>query len=238
MPAATMLAVENLSVSYGAIRALNGIDIEVKEHEIVTIIGANGAGKSTTMNAIMGIVRAKGGKVSFLGKNITGSETREIVHSGLVLVPEGRQVFPEFTVEKNLDMGGYLAAPQQRQDRKEEVFAMFPVLKERKKQHAGMLSGGEQQMLAIGRALVAGPSLLMMDEPSLGLAPFLVKEVFKLIQRIRDMGTSVLLVEQNARMALGISDRAYVLKTGSIAAAGNAAELLDSEDIKKAYLGG
>jgi branched-chain amino acid transport system ATP-binding protein len=238
MPAKTMLAIEDLSVSYGVIRALNGITIEVREHEIVTLIGANGAGKSTTMNAVMGIVRGKKGKITFLDKNITGAETRTIVQSGLVLVPEGRQVFPEFTVEKNLDMGGYLATVQQRHERKEEVYAMFPILRERKKQHAGMLSGGEQQMLAIGRALIAAPTLLMMDEPSLGLAPFLVKEVFRLVQRIRDMGTSVLLVEQNAKMALSISDRAYVLNTGNIVAADKSSALLESEDIKKAYLGG
>jgi branched-chain amino acid transport system ATP-binding protein len=233
-----MLKVENLAVHYGGIRALNGISLDVRESEIVTLIGANGAGKSTTMNAIMSIVRKQDGKVFFLDKDITLADTREIVSSGLVLAPEGRQVFPEFSVELNLDMGGYLASAAERQERKEEVYKMFPVLNERKKQLAGMLSGGEQQMLAIGRALLSGPSLLMMDEPSLGLAPFLVKEVFSLVKRIRGMGTSVLLVEQNARMALAISDRAYVLETGNITMADDARTLLASEEIRKAYLGG
>jgi branched-chain amino acid transport system ATP-binding protein len=234
----TILEVQNLSVSYGAIRALNKIDLVVRENEIVTIIGSNGAGKSTTMNAIMGVVKTRQGKIFFLGKDITSADTREIVRSGLVLVPEGRQVFPEFSVEKNLDMGGYLASPQERQERKKEVFSMFPVLRERKKQPAGMLSGGEQQMLAIGRALLASPVLLMMDEPSLGLAPLLIKEVFNLIRRIRGMGASVLLVEQNARMALSISDKAYVLNTGNMVINDDAIALLESEEIRKAYLGG
>ncbi|MDR2080232.1 MAG: ABC transporter ATP-binding protein [Treponema sp.] len=238
MSGKTILEVQNLSVSYGAIRALNKIDLVVRENEIVTIIGSNGAGKSTTMNAIMGVVKTRQGKIFFLGKDITSADTREIVRSGLVLVPEGRQVFPEFSVEKNLDMGGYLASPQERQERKKEVFSMFPVLRERKKQPAGMLSGGEQQMLAIGRALLASPVLLMMDEPSLGLAPLLIKEVFNLIRRIRGMGASVLLVEQNARMALSISDKAYVLNTGNMVINDDAIALLESEEIRKAYLGG
>jgi len=238
MAAKIMLKVENLTVHYGGIRALNGIDLEVRESEIVTLIGANGAGKSTTMNSIMALVKKQKGKVVFLEKDISQADTREIVASGLVLVPEGRQVFPEFSVDLNLDMGGYLVPKTEKQDRKEEVYNMFPVLRERKKQLAGMLSGGEQQMLAIGRALISRPTLLMMDEPSLGLAPFLVMEVFSLVERIRSMGTSVLLVEQNARMALAISDRAYVLETGHIIASDNAHVLLNSEDIQKAYLGG
>ena len=218
-----LLKIEGLEVSYGAIVALRGIDLEVREGEIVTLIGANGAGKSTTMNTVMGLIRPKNGKITYAGDDITGINTKDIVKKGMVLVPEGRQVFPEMSVRENLEMGGYLATSQQR---------------ERKNQVAGTLSGGEQQMLAVGRALMANPRLILMDEPSLGLAPFLVQEIFELIQRIRDNGTSVLLVEQNARMALCISNRGYVLETGKIAFTDDAKLLMESDMVKKAYLGG
>lgn len=234
----TLLKVEKLEVSYGAIVALRGIDLEVQEGEIVTLIGANGAGKSTTMNTVMGMIRPKGGKITYANEEITNSNTKDIVKKGMVLVPEGRQVFPEMSVKENLEMGGYLATAQQREERYQKVYEMFPKLAERRTQSAGTLSGGEQQMLAVGRALMAGPKLMLMDEPSLGLAPFLVQEIFELILRIRADGTSVLLVEQNARMALKISNRAYVLENGKIALTGNAQKLLESDMVKKAYLGG
>lgn len=233
-----LLKIEGLEVSYGAIVALRGIDLEVREGEIVTLIGANGAGKSTTMNTVMGLIRPKNGKITYAGDDITGINTKDIVKKGMVLVPEGRQVFPEMSVRENLEMGGYLATSQQRAERYQKVYDMFPKLKERKNQVAGTLSGGEQQMLAVGRALMANPRLILMDEPSLGLAPFLVQEIFELIQRIRDNGTSVLLVEQNARMALCISNRGYVLETGKIAFTDDAKLLMESDMVKKAYLGG
>lgn len=231
-----LLKIEGLEVSYGAIVALRGIDLEVREGEIVTLIGANGAGKSTTMNTVMGLIRPKNGKITYAGDDITGINTKDIVKKGMVLVPEGRQVFPEMSVRENLEMGGYL--PLSREERYQKVYDMFPKLKERKNQVAGTLSGGEQQMLAVGRALMANPRLILMDEPSLGLAPFLVQEIFELIQRIRDNGTSVLLVEQNARMALCISNRGYVLETGKIAFTDDAKLLMESDMVKKAYLGG
>lgn len=234
----TLLKIEGLEVSYGAIAALRGISLEVREGEIVTLIGANGAGKSTTMNTVMGLIRPKSGKIIYGGEEITGANTKDIVKRGMVLVPEGRQVFPEMSVKQNLEMGGYLATAQQREQRYRKVYEMFPKLEERKNQVAGTLSGGEQQMLAVGRALMAAPKLILMDEPSLGLAPFLVQEIFELIQQIRENGTSVLLVEQNARMALRISNRAYVLETGKIALDGDAKLLLESDMVKKAYLGG
>lgn len=234
----TLLKIDKLEVSYGAITALRGIDLEVREGEIVTLIGANGAGKSTTMNAIMGMVRSKGGTITYADEEITNSDTKDIVKKGMVLVPEGRQVFPEMSVKENLEMGGYLASASQRQERYQKVYEMFPKLAERRQQMAGTLSGGEQQMLAVGRALMAGPKLMLMDEPSLGLAPFLVQEIFGLIKKIREDGTSVLLVEQNARMALKISNRAYVLENGKIALTDDAGKLLESDRVKKAYLGG
>lgn len=234
----TLLKIENLEVSYGAIAALRGIDLEVQEGEIVTLIGANGAGKSTTMNTVMGMLKPKGGRITYAGWEITNSNTKDIVKRGMVLVPEGRQVFPEMSVKENLEMGGYLATVQQREERYKKVYEMFPKLAERRTQTAGTLSGGEQQMLAVGRALMAGPKLMLMDEPSLGLAPFLVQEIFELIRRIREDGTSVLLVEQNARMALKISNRAYVLENGKIALTDDAQKLLESDMVKKAYLGG
>lgn len=238
MHAEPILKVEDLQVNYGAIVALRGIDLEVKRGDIVTLIGANGAGKSTTMNSLMGIVRKKAGKVTFEGQDISQGKTLQIVKNGMCLVPEGRQIFPELSVEGNLEMGAYLAPKDQIEPRQEMVYNMFPRLFERKKQPGGTLSGGEQQMLAVGRALMANPKLIMLDEPSMGLAPNLVQEIFAMIQRIRDSGTSILLVEQNARMALSISDYAYVLETGRIVMEGPATELLNSDTVRKAYLGG
>ncbi len=234
----TILEISGLEVSYGAIVALKGVDLKVNRGEIVTMIGANGAGKSTTMNTVMGLVKCHSGKITYEGKEITNANTKDIVKQGLVLVPEGRQVFPEMSVRENLEMGGYLSAPKEREERFESVYEMFPKLKERRNQAAGTLSGGEQQMLAVGRALMASPRLILMDEPSLGLAPFLVQEIFELILRIKEGGTSVLLVEQNARMALKISDRAYVLETGKIVMTDTAEKLLESDMVRKAYLGG
>lgn len=234
----TILEINGLEVNYGAIVALKGVDLKVNRGEIVTMIGANGAGKSTTMNTAMGLVKSHGGKISYEGKDITNANTKDIVKQGMVLVPEGRQVFPEMSVRENLEMGGYLATPKEREERFESVYEMFPKLKERRNQAAGTLSGGEQQMLAVGRALMAAPKLILMDEPSLGLAPFLVQEIFQLIVRIKENGTSVLLVEQNARMALKISDRAYVLETGKIVLTDTAQKLLESDMVRKAYLGG
>ena len=233
-----MLIIENLHVHYGRILALKGISLEVNKGEIITLLGANGAGKSTTMLAIMGLVRASQGSILYKGKNITKLETRHIVKKGIVLSPEGRQVFPEFSVIDNLLLGGFTRSPDENEDTLRVVYDLFPRLEEREKQAAGTLSGGEQQMLAVGRALMGKPELLLLDEPSLGLAPLLVKEIFDLIVRIRDMGTTILLVEQNANVALRISDRAYVLETGKIKLTGESKELLKSDEVKKAYLGG
>jgi branched-chain amino acid transport system ATP-binding protein len=232
-----MLKIENLHVNYGKIIALRGINLNVQEGEIVTLIGANGAGKSTTMNAIMGQVKCNKGKIYFDGKDITNKDTHTIVKSGILLSPEGRQIFPDFTVYENLMMGGYTRTPAECEQEIKVVYDLFPRLKEREKQIANTLSGGEQQMLAVGRALIGKPRLLLLDEPSLGLAPLLIDEIFKLIVRIRDLGTTILLVEQNANMALKISDRAYVLETGTIYTEGNAKELAASDEIRKSYLG-
>lgn len=233
----SLLRLENLISNYGSIKALKGISFHVEEGEIVTLIGANGAGKSTTMNTIAGLKNMNGGKIFFDEKDISKWDAQTKVKNGIVLSPEGRQVFPEFTVLDNLLMGGYLQKDATNQETLKTVFDLFPRLKEREQQAAGTLSGGEQQMLAVGRALMGKPRLLMLDEPSMGLAPLVVKEIFALIERIRDMGTTVLLVEQNARVALKISDRAYVLETGKIVLEGSAQELLHSEEVQKAYLG-
>lgn len=233
----SLLRLENLISNYGSIKALKGISFHVEEGEIVTLIGANGAGKSTTMNTIAGLKNMNGGKMFFDEKDISKWDAQTKVKNGIVLSPEGRQVFPEFTVLDNLLMGGYLQKDSTNQETLKTVFDLFPRLKEREQQAAGTLSGGEQQMLAVGRALMGKPRLLMLDEPSMGLAPLVVKEIFALIERIRDMGTTVLLVEQNARVALKISDRAYVLETGKIVLEGSAQELLHSEEVQKAYLG-
>ncbi len=233
----SLLSVKDLKVNYGGIEALKGISFDVKEGEIVTLIGANGAGKSTTLKAISGIVSAQG-SISYNGEEILGKDAQKIVSQGIVLVPEGRRVFPNLTVLENLKIGAYL-----RKDKAgiEEdirmVYDLFPRLEERHWQMAGTLSGGEQQMLAVGRALMARPKVIMMDEPSLGLAPIVVADIFECIKKINAQGTTVLLIEQNANAALKIADYAYVLETGSITKSGKGAELLEDESIKEAYLG-
>ena len=234
-----MLKLENIDVYYGAIHALKEISIEVKMGEIVTLLGANGAGKTTTLRTISGLLNPKNGKIFFEKTDITKVQAKDIVKMGIGHVPEGRRVFPDLTVYENLEMGAYI-----RSDKEEiikdiqKIYELFPRLKHRKNQMAGTLSGGEQQMLAIGRALMSRPKLLMLDEPSMGLAPILVKEIFNIIKDINSSGTTVLLIEQNANMALKIANRAYVLETGKISLTGDASELLKSEDVKKAYLGG
>ena len=234
-----MLKIENIDVYYGAIHALKGISLEVNEGEIVTLIGANGAGKSTTLRTISGLLKPKTGSITFLGQNIAGVRAHEIVKKGISQVPEGRRVFAEMTVMENLDLGAFVRKDKAgiQQDLK-HVFELFPRLEERKNQSAGTLSGGEQQMLAMGRALMSRPKLLLLDEPSMGLAPLLIKEIFNIIVDINKSGTTVLLVEQNANMALSIANRAYVLETGRITLSGKAQDLAASEDVRKAYLGG
>ena len=234
-----MLKIDNIDVYYGAIHALKGISLEVKEGEIVTLIGANGAGKSTTLRTISGLLKPKTGSITFLGQDIAGVRAHEIVKKGISQVPEGRRVFAEMTVMENLDLGAFVRKDKAgiQQDLK-HVFELFPRLEERKNQSAGTLSGGEQQMLAMGRALMSRPKLLLLDEPSMGLAPLLITEIFNIIVDINKSGTTVLLVEQNANMALSIANRAYVLETGRITLSGSAQELAASEDVRKAYLGG
>ena len=234
-----MLKIDNIDVYYGAIHALKGISLEVNEGEIVTLIGANGAGKSTTLRTISGLLKPKAGSFTFLGQSIVGVRAHEIVKKGISQVPEGRRVFAEMTVMENLDLGAFVRKDKAgiQQDLK-HVFELFPRLEERKNQSAGTLSGGEQQMLAMGRALMSRPKLLLLDEPSMGLAPLLIKEIFNIIVDINKSGTTVLLVEQNANMALSIANRAYVLETGRITLSGKAQDLAASEDVRKAYLGG
>lgn len=234
-----MLKIDNIDVYYGAIHALKGISLEVNEGEIVTLIGANGAGKSTTLRTISGLLKPKTGSITFLGQNIAGVRAHEIVKKGISQVPEGRRVFAEMTVMENLDLGAFVRKDKAgiQQDLK-HVFELFPRLEERKNQSAGTLSGGEQQMLAMGRALMSRPRLLLLDEPSMGLAPLLVQEIFNIIKEIKETGTTILLVEQNAKMALSIADKAYVLETGRISLEGTGKELLHSEAVQKAYLGG
>lgn len=234
-----MLTVKNLNVYYGAIHAVKDINLEVEDGQIVTLIGSNGAGKSTTLRTISGLIRPQTGSIVYGGKEIVGIPAHKLVGEGLIQVPEGRHVFSNMTVMENLDMGAYLRKDKAgiAQD-KEKVFEKFPRLKERASQVAGTLSGGEQQMLAMGRALMSRPKLLLLDEPSMGLAPLLVREIFSIIKEINSEGTTVLLVEQNANMALSIADRAYVLETGRIVLSGTAAELAASEAVQKAYLGG
>lgn len=233
-----MLKVKDLSVHYGVIQALKQVSLEVHEGEIVALIGANGAGKTTLLHAISGLIKHEG-EIEFLNQSLNKASSRAIVASGITQVPEGRRIFPDMSVTENLLMGAYLRSDKAgiEEDMK-MVFERFPRLEERKKQLAGTLSGGEQQMLAMGRALMARPKLLLLDEPSMGLSPLLVKEIFSIITAINQQGTTVLLVEQNARMALQIADRAYVMETGKIVLTGTGEELSASEDIKKAYLGG
>ena len=233
-----MLSIENLHVYYGGIHALKGISLEVAEGKIVTLIGANGAGKSTTLRTISGIVRPREGRITFEGQDMTGLPAYEIVGMGIAMVPEGRRVFPELTVTENLLLGAHIRRDAGGVQRDLEwICELFPILKERASQSAGTLSGGEQQMLAVGRALMSRPRLLLMDEPSLGLAPYLVKEVFKTIKQLHDEGTTILLVEQNARAALRIADYGYILETGEIVLQGTGKELAHNDDVRKAYLG-
>ncbi|WP_337798913.1 ABC transporter ATP-binding protein [Acidaminococcus timonensis] len=234
-----MLSIKNLNVYYGAIHAVKDLDMEVGDGEIVTLIGSNGAGKSTTLHTISGLIKPKSGNIEYKGTDIVGIPAHKLVGQGLVQVPEGRHVFAEMTVMENLDMGAYLRKDKDEVARdKEKVFLKFPRLKERVGQLAGTLSGGEQQMLAMGRALMSRPQLLLLDEPSMGLAPLLVREIFSIIKEINEEGTTVLLVEQNANMALSIANRAYVLENGRVVLSGSAAELAASEAVQKAYLGG
>ena len=234
-----LLEVKNLEVYYGVIQALKGISFDVNEGEIVTLIGANGAGKTTTMQSIMGLIPTRAGSVVYNGNDITKTPCHKIVKLGMTQVPEGRRVFQELTVYENLLMGGYTQKDSKEiKDTIGEIYNRFERLKERRDQIAGTLSGGEQQMLAMGRAMMSHPKLLMLDEPSMGLSPLLVDEVFDIITSLRDAGTTILLVEQNAGKSLAISDRAYVLENGSIVLSGTGTELMQSEDVKKAYLGG
>ena len=233
-----LLEVKDLCTSYGAIKAVKGISFTVEQGEIVTLIGSNGAGKSTTMNTIAGIVPITSGQIFFDGKDISKMPSHERVKKGIVLAPEGRQVFPELTVEGNLRMGAYTATKEVKEQGHARAYKLFPILEERKNQVAGTLSGGEQQMLAIARALMSQPRLLMLDEPSLGLAPLIMQEIFTLIQEINQSGTTILLVEQNARMALSVSNRGYVLETGKIILSGTGSDLADNPQVKAAYLGG
>lgn len=234
-----MLDIKDIDVYYGAIHAIKGISLHVNEGEIVTLIGANGAGKSTTLRTISGLLAPKNGDIEFAGESIAGRKAHEIVKLGISQVPEGRRIFTEMTVLENLELGAFIRKDKDgiAADMK-HVFELFPRLEERKSQEAGTLSGGEQQMLAMGRALMAKPRLLLLDEPSMGLAPLLIKEIFSIIENINKEGTTVLLVEQNANMALSIANRAYVLETGRITLSGDAKELAASEAVRKAYLGG
>ena len=233
-----ILKVENINVYYGAIHAIKGVSFHVYEGEIVTLIGANGAGKSTTLQTISGLLRSRTGSIEFCGENISKLPPHKIVEKGLAQVPEGRRIFLQMSVQENLDMGAYTQSGAGVGEDIERVFEQFPRLKERRRQIAGTLSGGEQQMLAIGRALMSRPKLLMLDEPSMGLAPILVEQIFEIIQSLHKSGTTILLVEQNAQMALSVADRAYVMETGAISLSGTSRELAESDQVKKAYLGG
>ena len=233
-----MLSVRDLHVSYGAIKAVRGISFDIKRGEIVTLIGANGAGKSTTLNTVAGLIRPDSGSIEFKGQSIVGVKSHKVVERGMALCPEGRRVFSQMSVSENLDMGGYTRSDAENRETLQRVYERFPRLKERVGQMAGTLSGGEQQMLAMGRALMSKPDLLMLDEPSMGLAPILVQEIFDIIKELNAAGTTILLVEQNANMALSIADRAYVLEIGTIKKTGAGADLLQDDDVRKAYLGG
>ena len=233
-----ILKIEDLQVNYGGIEAVKGISFEVQEGQIVTLIGSNGAGKSSTLRTISGLVKPSGGRIMFAGEDITGKDPTQIVTQGVTLVPEGRRIFPDMTVLENLKIGAYLRKDKEEIEKDIEwVYELFPRLKERNWQLAGTLSGGEQQMLAVGRGLMSRPKVLMMDEPSLGLAPLVVQGIFDIIREINRQGVTILLIEQNANMALKIADLAYVLETGTITMSGTGAELLADEKVKEAYLG-
>ena len=232
-----LLKVDDINVYYGAIHAIKGISFEVYPDEIVTLIGANGAGKSTTLNTIAGLLRPRTGSVTFDGVNLASIPSSKVVSHGMALCSEGRRIFQQMTVRENLEMGGYTRPASEIPGSMEEMFTRFPRLKEREKQIAGTLSGGEQQMLAMARALMSKPKLLMLDEPSMGLAPILVEQIFDIVKELHQSGVTVLLVEQNAQMALSIADRAYVLETGRISMEGPAQELLTNDNVRKAYLG-
>ena len=234
----TMLKVYDLQVYYGSIHAVKGISFEVNEGEIVTLIGANGAGKSTTLNTVAGLLKPRAGSIEFEGESLVGVPAHKMVPKGIALCPEGRRVFTEMSVKENLEMGAFTRNDAEAKESRKMVYDRFPRLRERKGQSAGTLSGGEQQMLAMGRALMSKPKLLMLDEPSMGLAPILVQEIFDIIRALHEQGTTILLVEQNAQMALSVADRAYVLETGRVSMSGNANELLHDKRVQQAYLGG
>jgi len=233
-----MLSVSDLHVYYGSIHAVKGVSFEVNEGEIVTLIGANGAGKSTTLNTVAGILRARSGQVEFEGESLIGVPAHKMVAKGIALCPEGRRVFGNLTVRENLEMGAFTRPDDEAREMRREVYERFPRLKERRNQMAATLSGGEQQMLAMGRALMSKPKLMMLDEPSMGLAPILVAEIFDIIKSLNEDGTTVLLVEQNARKALSVADRGYVLEVGSVIKSGSGQDLLHDDAVRKAYLGG
>ena len=233
-----MLSVYNINVWYGAIHAIKNVSFDVNDGEIVALIGANGAGKSTTLKTLSGLLRSRSGSIKFMDSDIMHAPAERIVAQGLVHVPEGRHVFAQMTVEENLDMGAYTQPKETIPGNLEKVYAYFPRLKERRRQVAGTLSGGEQQMLAMGRALMANPKLLMLDEPSMGLAPIMVEQIFEIIGALHEAGTTILLVEQNAQAALSIVTRGYVMETGTVTLTGTGSELLHNDDVRRAYLGG
>jgi branched-chain amino acid transport system ATP-binding protein len=233
-----ILKVNDLNVYYGSIHAVKGVSFEVEEGEIVTLIGANGAGKSTTLNTVAGLLKPRSGSIEFEGESLLGIPAHKMVSKGIALCPEGRRIFQNLTVRENLDMGAFRRSDSEAAEMREVVYDRFPRLKERLNQRAGTLSGGEQQMLAMGRALMSKPKVMMLDEPSMGLAPILVQEIFDIIKVVNETGTTVLLVEQNAHMALSVADRGYVLETGRVVKTGTGLELLNDDDVKKAYLGG
>ena len=233
-----MLKVEDINVYYGSIHAIKGVSFAVEQGEIVTLIGANGAGKSTILKTVSGLLKPKTGKVEFLGSSVVGVAPHKIVTKGLAQCPEGRRIFLQLTVQENLEMGGYTRPGVEIESSLADVYERFPRLKERQKQRAGTLSGGEQQMLAMGRALMSKPNLLMLDEPSMGLAPLLVEQIFDIIRELNQAGTTILLVEQNAQMALSVANRGYVLETGRIVTSASAADLLNDDAVRRAYLGG
>lgn len=234
----SMLKISDLNVYYGSIHAVKGVSFEVEEGEIVTLIGANGAGKSTTLNTVAGLLKPRSGSIEFEGDDLVGVPAHKMVSKGIALCPEGRRIFQDMTVRENLEMGAFTRTDEESLEMRTRVYESFPRLKERRTQAGGTLSGGEQQMLAMGRALMSKPKLMMLDEPSMGLAPLLVQEIFDIIKELNEQGTTILLVEQNASMALSIADRAYVLETGRVSMSGNANDLLHDPRVREAYLGG